>query len=79
VKKFPPSLSLAAYVAPTLIKLQFTSKRMPEDNLAGWWEAIIVRVDDGEFLVRWRDEPNEPRASRTQEYIALLHPALTDL
>ncbi len=22
-------------------------------NLAGWWEAIIVRIDDGEFLVRW--------------------------
>ncbi len=48
-----------------------------EDNLAGWWEAIIVRIDDGEFLIRWRDEPKEPRASRTQEYIALLHPKLT--
>jgi hypothetical protein len=48
-----------------------------QDNLAGWWEAIIVRIDDGEFLVRWRDEPNEPRVSRTQEYIALLHPELT--
>jgi hypothetical protein len=48
-----------------------------EDNLAGWWEAVIVRIDDGEFLVRWRDEPNEPRASRSQEYIALLHPKLT--
>ncbi len=43
------------------------------DNLDGWWEAIIVRVDDGEFLVRWRDEPNEPKSSRSQEYIALLH------
>jgi hypothetical protein len=31
-----------------------------QDNLTGWWEAVIVRVDDGEFLVRWRDEPNEP-------------------
>jgi hypothetical protein len=31
-----------------------------QDNLAGWWEAIIVRVDDGEFLVRWRDDPSEP-------------------
>ena len=34
-------------------------------------------IDDGEFLVRWRDDPKEPRASRTQEYIALLHPKLT--
>jgi hypothetical protein len=33
-----------------------------EDNLAGWWEAVIVRIDDGEFLVRWRDDPNEPLA-----------------
>jgi hypothetical protein len=48
-----------------------------QDNLAGWWEAIIVRIDDGEFLVRWRDEPNEPRVSRSREYIALLHPELT--
>jgi hypothetical protein len=50
-----------------------------QDNLAGWWEAVIVRVDDGEFLVRWRDDPNEPRASRSREYIALLHPKLTGL
>jgi hypothetical protein len=35
-----------------------------QDNLAGWWEAIILRIDDGEFLVRWRDEPNLPTASR---------------
>jgi hypothetical protein len=50
-----------------------------QDNLAGWWEAIVVRVDDGEFLVRWRDYPKEPRVSRSQEYIALLHPKLTGL
>ena len=48
-----------------------------QDNLAGWWEATIVRVDDGEFLVRWRDYPKEPVASRSHEYIALLHPKLT--
>lgn len=47
------------------------------DNLDGWWEAIIVRVDDGEFLVRWQGYPNEPRSSRSQEYIALLHPKIT--
>jgi hypothetical protein len=48
-----------------------------EDNLDGWWEAIIVRIDDGEFLVRWRDEPNLPLASRTREFIALMHPMIT--
>jgi hypothetical protein len=35
-------------------------------------------IDDGEFLVRWRDEPNLPTASRTREYIALLHPMRTN-
>jgi hypothetical protein len=39
-----------------------------QDNLAGGWEAIIVRVDDDEFLVRWRDSPDEPRVSRSREY-----------
>jgi hypothetical protein len=47
------------------------------DNLDGWWEAIIVRIDDGEFLVRWKGYPNEPRSNRSQEYIALLHPKIT--
>jgi hypothetical protein len=50
-----------------------------QDNLAGWWEAIIVCIDDGEFPVRWRDDPNEPRVSRSREYIALLHLRLTGL
>jgi hypothetical protein len=50
-----------------------------DDNPAGWWEAIIVKVDDGEFLIRWRDAPNEPRVSLSREYIALLHPGLSEL
>jgi hypothetical protein len=36
-------------------------------------------IDDDEFLVRWRDDQNEPRASRSREYIALLHSKLTGL
>jgi len=50
-----------------------------QDNLDGWWEAVMVRIDDGEFLVRWRDYPKEPVASRSHEYIALLHPKLTGI
>lgn len=49
-----------------------------QNNLAGWWEAVIVRVDGDEFLIRWRNEPHEPRVSRTHEYIALVHPKLTN-
>ena len=48
-----------------------------QDNLAGWWEAVIVRIDDGEFLVRWRDDPKEPRVSRGQEYIAFFIRSVT--
>ena len=40
-------------------------------------KTIIVRVDDGEFLVRWQGYPNEPRSSRSEEHIALLHPKIT--
>ncbi len=32
-----------------------------EENLDDWWEAIIVRVDDDGFLVRWR-ERRDPAA-----------------
>jgi hypothetical protein len=45
-----------------------------EDSFAGWWESIIVCIGDGERLVRWRDEPNEPAASRSKEY----HPVITN-
>jgi hypothetical protein len=50
-----------------------------EDNITGWWEAIVVKADEDEFLVRWRDAPDEPRASRSRHYIALLHPGLSEL
>jgi Protein of unknown function (DUF3422) len=37
-------------------------------------EAIVVRVDDGEFLVRWRDDPKEPRATQSSRQVkALAH------
>jgi hypothetical protein len=60
----PGSLVLAAW---------FDKRR----NVDGWWEAIVVSVDDDDFLLRWRDDPKE-RISRSREHIALLHPALTN-
>jgi len=47
-----------------------------EDNLEGWYPAVIVKKDDGEYVVRWRDFPGEPNGSRSPEYLALLHPQL---
>jgi hypothetical protein len=49
-----------------------------EDNLEGWYPATIVKADDSEFVVRWRDFPTEPNCSRSPEYLALLHPSLGD-
>jgi hypothetical protein len=42
-----------------------------DDNPAGWWDTIIVKVDDGEFLVRWRDYPPMSRGSVAAENISL--------
>ena len=47
-----------------------------EDNLEGWYPAVVVKKDDGEYVVRWRDFPGEPNVSRTAEYLSLLHPQL---
>jgi hypothetical protein len=47
-------------------------------NVDGWWEAIVVDIEDDEFLLRWRDGPREPKFSRSKEHIALVHPALTN-
>ncbi len=59
----PGSLVLAAW---------FNKK----DKLNGWWEAIIVSMDENEFLVHWRDNPGD-KFSRSRKHIALLHPQLT--
>jgi hypothetical protein len=60
----PGSLVLAAW---------FDKRR----NVDGWWEAIVVSIDDDEFLLRWRDDPKQ-RISRSREHVALLHPTLTN-
>jgi len=39
----------------------------------GWWEAIILAVQDGIYLLRWR-EPEEGVIRRKRHQLALLHP-----
>jgi len=34
-----------------------------QDNLDGWWDAVIVRIDDGEFLVRGAITPRNPQSA----------------
>jgi len=40
---------------------------------SGWWEAIILGVEDGTYLLRWR-EPSEGIIRRKRHQLALLHP-----
>ena len=43
----------------------------------GWWEAIVMAVDDdGETMtVRWRDYPREPQFKVRRRILGLLGPA----
>ena len=43
----------------------------PED---GWWEAIVVAVENDQLLLRWRDYPRQPCVRRSRLEVALLPP-----
>ena len=43
----------------------------PED---GWWEAIVVAVENDQLLLRWRDYPRQPCVRRGRIDVALLPP-----
>ena len=49
----------------------------PDSDLTGehlgWWQAIILAVQDGVYLLRWR-EPEEGVIRRQRNQLALLHP-----
>ena len=40
-----------------------------------WYEAIIVRIEGREFVLRWRDFPREGLLTRTRRHIAIPCPA----
>ena len=43
----------------------------PED---GWWEAIVVAIENDQLLLRWRDYPRQPCVRRGRLGVALLPP-----
>src|SRR5215207_8075535 len=43
----------------------------PED---GWWEAIVVAIENDQLLLRWRDYPRQPCVRRGRFEVALLPP-----
>jgi hypothetical protein len=48
-----PTISVDLWRQLKLGSLVLAAAFDEQDNLDGWWEAVIVRIDDGEFLVRW--------------------------
>jgi hypothetical protein len=42
--------------------------------LAGWWEAVIVAIDNGSCILGWRDYPDEGLFQRHRQHIAMLPP-----
>ena len=40
----------------------------------GWWEAIVVAVENEHLLMRWRDYPRLPCVRRGRRQVALLLP-----
>jgi hypothetical protein len=41
----------------------------------GWWEAVIVEIEEDKLTLRWRDYPKQPKVQRYRTAIALLDPA----
>ncbi|MGH7000234.1 MAG: hypothetical protein ACREEA_01860, partial [Stellaceae bacterium] len=72
-----PTISADLWRYPKPGSLVLAADFDEQENLDDRWKAIIVRLDDGEFLVPWRDYPAALRAGRGREYIALLHPKIT--
>ena len=39
----------------------------------GWWEAIVISIQDANVTIRWRDYPGEPGVTRRRDQIALFY------
>jgi hypothetical protein len=44
------------------------------EEIDGWWPALIRRVDEGKYIVTWRDAPSDPPVKTLQRHVAILHP-----
>jgi hypothetical protein len=42
--------------------------------LDGWWPAVVRRVEDGKYVLTWRDAPNDPHFKSSRKFLAILHP-----
>jgi hypothetical protein len=44
------------------------------NEIEGWWPAIIARADKDEFVLKWRDSTEYPLGKVERKHIAILHP-----
>jgi hypothetical protein len=44
------------------------------NEIDGWWPAIITRADKDEFVLKWRDSTDYPLGKVERKHIAILHP-----
>ncbi len=44
------------------------------NEIEGWWPAIITRVDANEFVLNWRDTTEYQLGTVARKHIAILHP-----
>jgi hypothetical protein len=56
----PGSVVLAAY---------WDNKSRP----AGWWPAVVIKVCDTGYVLRWHDTPNIPLGKVKRKFVAILH------
>ena len=47
-----------------------------KNEIEGWWPAVVTRVDDKGFNLKWRDTNEYDLGKVTPKYIAILHPDL---
>lgn len=48
---------------------------LEDDRECGWWEAIVVSMDEDMLTIKWRDFPKQAMTVRHRSAVALLKPA----
>jgi hypothetical protein len=72
----PPAAGQASMTPWDQIKIGQLVLSQEENPKDGWWEAIVLNeLNEGEFLLRYRDYSPQYRFVRRGEQLALLKPA----
>lgn len=58
-------------VGHVVLAPEFDRQGEPDD----WYAAVILAVDEGTYILHWRNYPEQGLVKRERRHIALLHPA----